>query len=200
HMRVVLAPLRAMAQRTRCAVLLVRHLNKNSKVTDPLLRGGSSIGIIAAARAGLMVGRDPDDPKRRVLAVTKANLAPGEQPSLGYRLVTDATYGVAAIDWIGVSPHSARDLLDAESPAAGGAVGDAVAVLREFLEEGPQLAVDCKRFCKEAGIAYRTLDRAKKTLGIKAAPKMNGKQKHWWWSLPEEAREEREDRTPHAPL
>jgi len=33
-------------------LLIIRHLNKDSKVTDPILRGGGSIGIIAAARAG----------------------------------------------------------------------------------------------------------------------------------------------------
>ncbi|PYT27617.1 MAG: hypothetical protein DMG58_20015 [Acidobacteria bacterium] len=52
--RRALAPLATMSQRTRAAVLVVRHLNKNSE-GNALYRGGGSIGIIGAARSGLLV-------------------------------------------------------------------------------------------------------------------------------------------------
>ena len=89
--RRVLSRLAALADRTGCTVLLLRHLNK-AKGGDPLYRGGGSIGIVGAARAGLLVAPDPDDPERRVLASVKSNLGPAPE-SLAYRLVGEVSSG-----------------------------------------------------------------------------------------------------------
>jgi len=51
----------------------VRHLNKNSTARAKH-RGSGSIGIIGAVRSALLVGRDPEDPSRRVIAPVKQNL------------------------------------------------------------------------------------------------------------------------------
>ena len=48
--RRVLSRLAALADRTHCTVLLLRHLNK-AKGSDPLYRGGGSIGIVGAAQS-----------------------------------------------------------------------------------------------------------------------------------------------------
>jgi hypothetical protein len=52
--------LKGLAERTGVAIVAVRHLNK-SKTTNPLYRGGT-IGIIGAARCGLLLVPDPNDP------------------------------------------------------------------------------------------------------------------------------------------
>src|SRR5207244_2155617 len=62
-----------LAETTQCAVVLLRHLTKLSG-GRALYRGAGSIGIIGAARTGLLVARDPDNDKHRVLACTKSNL------------------------------------------------------------------------------------------------------------------------------
>jgi hypothetical protein len=195
HVRRALAPLRAMAQKTRTAVLIVRHLTKDTKVTDPVLRGGGSIGIIAAARHGLMAGKDPDDPDRRVLAVTKSNIGRDDISSLAYEVVEDPVYRVSAIKWLGGSDRTAKDLLKADSDCESkSARGYAVSILREFLEDREQLADACKKYMKEAGVSQRTLDRAKKTLGVRARPqKGEDGNTHWWWNLPS-----RKDANGHA--
>ncbi|MGI9050608.1 MAG: AAA family ATPase [Rubrobacteraceae bacterium] len=72
--RRALAPLSGLAERTGAAVLVVRHLNK-AAANNPLYRGGGSIGIIGAARMAFVVGKDPQDENRRVVASTKNNLA-----------------------------------------------------------------------------------------------------------------------------
>src|SRR5207244_1306509 len=71
--RRALFPLAKMGADTGAAVVVIRHLNKGSG-SNPLYRGGGSIGIIGAARSGLLVARDPDNPDKRVLASTKCNL------------------------------------------------------------------------------------------------------------------------------
>lgn len=186
HVRRALAPLRTMAERTGAAVLVVRHLNKSAKVTDPLLRGGGSIGIIGAARAGLMVGRDPEDPERRVLAVTKMNLAPDAVSSLGYRVTSDPSLGVGALEWLGASEHEARDLLadGGGEHEERGALAEAKSVLRELLAEGSVRANEARRYCREADVSERTLARARKAIGVRAEPRSNGERREWWWSLP----------------
>src|SRR5437016_13427495 len=59
-MRRVLAALRAMAARCGVAVILIRHIPKSGP-QKPIYAGIGSIGIIAAARSGFLVARDPDD-------------------------------------------------------------------------------------------------------------------------------------------
>lgn len=108
-----LSMLRGLAERTGAAVVVIRHLNKTLGI-NPIHRGGGSIGIIGAARAGIMVAADPDDPsgKARVLAVTKSNLArcPG---SLRFRLVPDPGSAHPSVRWDGDSEHTPATLLAA---------------------------------------------------------------------------------------
>ncbi len=59
-MRRVLAPLARLAERLECAIVVIRHLSKGGGA-NAVYRGGGSIGIIGAARCGLLVAADPDD-------------------------------------------------------------------------------------------------------------------------------------------
>src|SRR5260370_35000324 len=72
--REVFTPLAQLAERIGCAILLIRHLNKGSS-DNILYRGAGSIGIIAAARTGLLVAHDPNDDQKRVFATIKNNLS-----------------------------------------------------------------------------------------------------------------------------
>src|SRR5215211_3368779 len=108
--RRALTPLKQMAERTGAAVILVRHLNKTPG-GNPLYRGGGSIGIIGAARSGMIVGRHPDNDELRVLAGQKNNLSLAPE-SLAYRIET-ADNGAARIVYEGVSEATAGQLLRA---------------------------------------------------------------------------------------
>lgn len=105
--RQVLRPLAAMAAEERVAVVLVRHLNQSAR-GNPLYRGSGSIGIIGAARSGLLVASDPRSDARRLLVHYKSNLSP-LQPILAYRLV-QAGDG-RRLDWLGGSGLSALEVL-----------------------------------------------------------------------------------------
>jgi RecA-family ATPase len=72
--REVLTPLAQVAERTRCAFLIIRHINKGNS-SNALYRGAGSIGIIGAARMGLIVVIDPNDAQRCILATSKNNLS-----------------------------------------------------------------------------------------------------------------------------
>ncbi len=106
--RQVLSPLSRLAEKHKCAVKLVRHLNKY-RTSHAIYRGGGSIGFIAACRSGWLVGNDPEAPERRVLAQVKNNLAP-PQLSLAFE-IREHESGHPVIAWQGVSPWRAGQLL-----------------------------------------------------------------------------------------
>ena len=179
--RRTLAPLSALAERTGAAVLVVRHLNKGSG--PALYRGGGSIGIIGAARAALLVAPDPEDETRRILAVSKSNLG-ALPPALAYRVEGDAATGAARIVWEGTTAHTAADLLATPvDDDERGARGDAADFLGELLAHGPVAATEVRRFGREAGISDRTLERAKRDLGVVSERDGFGPGSHVSWSL-----------------
>jgi 5S rRNA maturation endonuclease (ribonuclease M5) len=182
--RQVLSRLASLADRTRCTVLLLRHLNKGSG-RDPLYRGGGSIGIVGAARAGLLVAPDPDDPERRVLASVKSNLGPAPD-SLTYRLVGAGDYGVARVQWEGQTAHTARTLLAEPASDDKGAQTEAEHWLSDYLiEQGAAPSKTVKIEAAKVGIAERTLKRAVQSLGViidsRDFPRVT------WWQLASEA-------------
>ena len=179
--RAVLGRLSGLADRTGCSVLLLRHLNKAAG-RDPLYRGGGSIGIVGAARSGLLVAADPDDPERRVLASVKSNLGPAPD-SLAYRLVS-ADLGVARVRWEGSTGHSAADLL---RPRDNDDEAESRTEAEKWLEDyllaaGSATSKDAKRDAAKDGIAERTLHRARQKLGVIVSHR--GFPRVTWWHLP----------------
>lgn len=180
--RRALAPLARMAERTGAAVVLVRHLNKASG-GNPLYRGGGSIGIIGAARSGLLVGVHPEDEDLRVLAGQKSNLSPMPE-SLAYRIATGAN-GAARIEYAGVTTAKADTLLRTpQDPEERSALGEAVEFLREELADGPIMARSIRERARRFDIAERTLMRAKSTLKVDSHKEGD---EGWSWHLPDKA-------------
>lgn len=156
-----------LAEETGAAILIVRHLNKTSG-GNPLYRGGGSIGIVGAARSGLLVGKDPDDETRRVLASTKCNLA-AEPDSLSFHLNTQGE--ASRVVWGGTSHYSASALLSEPKPAKEedhATLDECMNFLRDALSLGRVPSKDIHRMAREADFTLGTLKRAKKALGIKS--------------------------------
>jgi len=184
EVRRVLAPLAALAERLDIAVLLIRHLNKATKLESVLYRGGGSIGIIGAARSGLLAAKDPDDPERRLLATYKHNLARGAE-TLAYRTIpSPRDPEVPLIEWLGADPRSAEQInaAGAESFEEKTARGDARHFLKELLANEPLTAEAVYTEAKKIGIAVKTIKRASADLGVKKAK--TGFRTGWTWSLP----------------
>jgi hypothetical protein len=163
--RRLLYQFKLLAERTRCAVLVVRHLNKLSG-GSALKRGGGSIGITGAARSALVVGRDPSNPRVRVLAAAKSNLGP-EPRSLIYSLEPEGD--VARIGWGTECDLSADDILAQPGQhSREGRAEDCAAALREALESGPQAVGDVEALLKSMGYGDKTKRAAKKIVGVKS--------------------------------
>jgi len=180
--RRALHPLAKLADETGAAIVPVRHLSK-APGNNPLYRGGGSIGIIGAARSGLLVAKDPDNVDRRILASTKCNLAKPAS-SLAFEL-SAAENGALRVGWIGESTLTADALLAVpKDDEDRNAVQEAVQVLQSVLADGPVPADDAKKEARKAGISERTIYRAKDILGVKSRKVSFTGKGVWQWSLP----------------
>jgi AAA domain len=108
NIREVLTPLAQVAERTRCAILIIRHLNKSNSM-NALYRGAGSIGIIGAARMGLIAVRDPNDEQKCILATSKNNLSK-HASHLIYQIVENEQK-IPYIQWLGEIQESVTNLL-----------------------------------------------------------------------------------------
>jgi RecA-family ATPase len=181
--RGALMPLAQLATRTGATVVVLRHLSKSGG-NNALYRGGGSIGIVGAARAAMLVAPDPDDQSRVVLAMSKSNLA-RLPDSLAYRLVSDEAYDCARIAWDGTARHRADELLVVGSEEERSERDEAAEFLVSTLEAegGTMPAKDVIRAADQAGIAKRTLTRARQRAGV--STRRTGFGAGFVWSLPQ---------------
>ena len=107
EVRRALFKLSRLAERRECAVVCLRHLSKVGG-DKAVYRGGGSIGIVAAARSGLVVAADPDQPGQRILAAAKCNLALPPRP---LRFALEAADGVCRVRWLGEADVTADELV-----------------------------------------------------------------------------------------
>ncbi len=179
--RRALCPLAKLAEETGAASVVVRHLNKQLG-GKAVYRGGGSIGIIAAARSGLLAATIPNSGEF-ALATVKCNLAP-KAPSLRYRLETTDS-GILRVQWQGKTPESADDLLAEPAPHPSKRQ-EARVFLQEKLAGGPLPSKELERLAREAGIADKTERRAREELGVESWQTRNG----WVSGLPGARRSE----------
>ncbi len=162
HMRRMLAPLAMVAEKTGAAILLIHHVNKSGR-GSALMRSAGSIGITATARSVMMVGKDPADPSKRVLAHVKGNLGQ-PPPSLRFHFVQDEGSEQPHIEWDGVTENTTADSLLQSRPQTPSSQMLAENFLRDVLSAGPRPSKEVEDLAAAHGIASRTLDRAKQAV------------------------------------
>jgi hypothetical protein len=173
-----------LAEQERVACLVVRHLRKTAAGGNALYRGSGSIAFLGAARVGLLAARDPSNDRACVVAQTKNNLA-ALAPTLGYEIIPEGAS--SRIRWRGVVEVSAAEVVAASEQAAEerGPREDAEEFLRGVLADGPVSSKDVFDAARAAGVADKTLRRAKTALGVRAH-KLGGNfggNPAWYWEL-----------------
>jgi len=163
--------------------LILRHLNK-AAAGSAIYRGSGSIGITGAARVVLLAAKDPDQPSACVLAPIKSNLGP---PAKALRYGIGERDGAAVVLWGGECDHTAETLLLARDPRDAPERDEAVDFLRGALAKGSRAQSELLSEAKEAGIAEKTLRRAKRTLQVESFRRGYGAHGVWEWRLPAES-------------
>jgi hypothetical protein len=185
QVRRALAPLARLAEEMDVAILLVRHLRKGG-ASNAIYAGGGSIGFAGAARSVLYCAKDPLDPDRRILASAKSNLS-ARPKSLVFRVV--AAGDSSKVEWLGESEETADSLAAGRAERPNGALQEAVEFIKDLLKDGRVASKVMEEEAKGAGISMKTLNRAKRSLGIR--PKRIGD--GWWWLPPDDADEDGQD-------
>lgn len=173
EVRAVLGPLADLAERYRIAVVGITHLSKGQAKTINRVIG--SIAFVAASRAAWLVGADPDDNDRRLFLAVKNNL--GKASGLAYRLVGKDQ--ATRVEWDSEPVLISADDIDDDGTRTP--FDEAKQWLESQLGKDPVPASAVFKHAKGDGISERTLNRAKKELGI--ISERDGK--HWVWRLPE---------------
>jgi putative DNA primase/helicase len=189
-----LQPVVDLAMDLDCAVLGITHFGKGTAgrdVTERVL-GSQAFGALARVVLATVAPDDPEEPRR--LVRSKSNIGPdGGGFEYTLRRVTD-THGVTGqtVEWGGVLEGGARDLIAEvegsvvrEDQGPGPSVSKAMDFLQTTLADGPCRAIDVQASAKACGLLKRSVDRARKRLGVIATRKGGAAGAGWWeWSLP----------------
>ena len=188
EVRALLAPLGELAAKHATAIVCISHLAKAS-YGQALMKITGSVAFVAAARAGFLVLRDPDDPARRLFLPVKNNLG-DDRTGYAFRLEAHTLPDGIETSRIAWEPDvvtmSADEAMAASDEEEGSALADAKGFLRMLLAEGPVPAKQVRREADEAGHAWTTVRRAQVALGDEAIRRGGlGKAGVWVWQLRE---------------
>ena len=161
----------ALAEKTKCAIILIGHMNKASG-NKAAYRGMGSIDFFAVARSVLLVGRVEGEPNTRAVVQIKNNLEAFGHPK-AFALSEEG------FQWIGDYEITVDEVLGGIAPKAN-KMELAKQMLRELAEtHSAVLSNEIFDRADELGISKRTLENAKKELGIRARKINNA----WYWEL-----------------
>ncbi len=183
QVRRALQPLVDVAEETGAAIMLCRHMNKNSGGGPAIYRGQGSIGIIGIVRSGLMVGDHPDRDQVFVLAGQKSNLS-RPPASLAYRIRSAGVLNdTATIEYLGASEVTAQQMSAThQDEGERDRLSEARDFLKDTLRAGPVATKKIKADATETDISWRTVERAKASLKVQAFKDLETLK--WMWTLP----------------
>jgi hypothetical protein len=194
--RAVLSPLKDFAEDHNITVLGLTHPSKT--VTKAMNAATGSQAFIAAARSAYLFTRESDDGQetgRTLMLPIKNNLGPRKEGlafRIGTRLVGQGEIVAPYLDWDSAPvTMSADDALAATMEVGGGgatsrdAIAEAVFFLREEFSASERVEASIiERQAKRAGISKRTLERARKELGVVSKREGFGPEGKFFLSLP----------------
>ena len=161
----------ALAEKYQCAIVLIGHMNKAAG-NKAAYRGMGSIDFFAVARSVLLVGRVGGEENIRAVVQIKNNLAAFGHPK-AFALSEDG------FQWLGDYEITADEVLGDIAPKTN-KMEQAKRLLRELAETNNAMqSNEIFNLADEQGISKRTLENAKKELGVRAKRINNT----WYWEL-----------------
>lgn len=168
RMRQQLKRLADIAAKYKCAIVVIGYMNKSSGEKN-LYRGLGSIDIAAIARSVLMISRDKGDSSIRYMFPVKSSLAP-EGSTIAFSF--DQKTGLR---WIGQCQKKQIEDFDIDDSKKA----LARRVVLEILHEQDTRSRDILHKLQLMGISERTINTAKKELGVTSYRKEGA----WFWHL-----------------
>ena len=180
EIRPVLKRLGVIADKYKCAIILIGHMNKASG-TKSTYRGLGSIDIQATARSVLLVARLKDKPNIRIMAQDKSSLAPAGD-SIGFELTEENGF-----ECIGAYDITVDELLSGQEGRGKKKFDIAISFITEYFKTVSEVSSNqIEEDASSQGIKRNTLLAAKKKLGIISDKRKQSDGKQYWiWSMPE---------------
>ena len=163
-----------VAKNTECAIVFIGHMNKSSKSKD-LYRSMGSIDIIAGARSVLLLRQTDASSNFRIIEQIKNNITKKGDP-IGFEFLKSGKINVIkAFDNSESKPKKKIDFV--------------CQYLIEKTSDKLVRSAEIESEIKNMHISLRTLNEAKKRIGIKAVRKNNV----WYWTLLNDAPEKEDE-------
>ena len=151
------------------------HMNKSGSARA-LYRTMGSLAWTAAARAAWLVAEDKDDKKRRLLLPLKNNLV--EAPTgLKFQIVD------GVVHWFDETVTIDADSVLVEDRDSAGTRQAASDWLASLLAPGPMPVKEIRAAAVADCHSWRTVNRAKQELGVRAERNGYGSGGQWSWAL-----------------
>jgi RecA-family ATPase len=175
--RGVLEPLQKFAEDYNVAVLMISHPQK-APATKSLNAVTGSAAFVHTPRMHFLCIQDPeckDKINSRVLFLAGKNNLGKKAAGIGYKTVNvfvgpDECIATSRIEWDNLPVTiTANEALEAEAEnRRGSSTQEAKEFLETRLADGPQSVKDIEAEAEANGISERTLNRARKKMGLKA--------------------------------
>jgi hypothetical protein len=173
--RDMLTTLRNVAENSGAAILGVAHLGKpgsNNRTLQQRVMGSTAFTAVPRIVWVSAVSKDGE----RALGPCKSNLS-ALPPALIWERDVDGP-----IQWLDQSSDNVNSMEQDVQPTKPRS--SAKAFLSEYLSTGMKLAADIEKVAAERGIAKRTLDRAKKDMGVESWRPRHLPDEPWYWLPP----------------
>ena len=188
--RRALQPIADLAAALNIAVLGISHFTKNSVGKTPVERVTGSLAYGAAARIVLVAAKQKDS-DIRIFCRAKSNIGlddSGFEYNIALSPLPDHPEITASyVEWGNPISGEAQDLLSTaeavDTENGGYALKEAKEFIIAVLKNGQVEAKEVKKEAKDAGIAERTLRRAREDLGVKISREGFGKGGKSMWDL-----------------
>lgn len=178
EVRETLRPVGELAEKYKCSIILIGHLNK-AQGLNSIYRGIGSMDFTAISRSILLVGRHKDDSGLRVFVHNKSSLGP-QGPSQAFRLD-----GANGFEWVdGYDDVTPDDILYAsrnQKARTETKLDMAITFLKSYFTDHTEVeAKKIQEMAKNKNICKRTLAEAKKYIPGLGSDK---KGDVWFWIL-----------------
>jgi RecA-family ATPase len=163
--RPAIMKLRSVAERTNSAILIVGHVNKSKSKAQH--RGLGSIDILNSVPSVMYLGRAEGlEPDERAVAHGKSNFAELSKTQIFRLNKTDG------FKWLGenedITPDDIMNFKSAKKKDDTSKVDEAADFLLDILSDGAVPTAEVLELAEESVISKRTLERARKEIGVKS--------------------------------
>jgi predicted ATP-dependent serine protease len=162
--RPALMHLERVAERTQSAIMVIGHISKGRGKAQH--KGLGSVDIVKAVTSVLLLGRAEGlEPDERVICHLKGNFT---ELGMSQKFRLNKTNG---FQWVGESDITPDDIINYNAKKEKedkSKIEEAADFLSEILAGGALPTAEVIELAEDSGIAKRTLERARKEMGVKS--------------------------------